>query len=72
MSTFRLGGGGGGFLTGWVGAMGVWSVNAWVYSSFSEDDGDDEMGESIGESKGLLWVCLLSASISGIGKTPLG
>ncbi len=37
--------------------MGVCSLSACVYSSSSEDDGEEERGEEMGDSKGLAFEC---------------
>jgi hypothetical protein len=46
----RSGGGGGGFFEG---IMGGWSASAWLNNSSSDEDGEADNGESIGESKGF-------------------
>jgi len=68
----RGGGGGGCLRMACVGAIGVCNENACVYSSSSDDEGEDESGESEGESKGFVWRPRSKFCISEIGMTPPG
>lgn len=69
----RLGGGGGGggfrAMANCEGANGVCNA-ARLYSSSSEDEGDDDRGVSSGEPKGF--VRTLPKEASGTGTTPFG
>lgn len=52
--------------------MGVGKDNASVYSSSSEEVGEDERGESSGESKGFVFLRVKIRLNSLIGRTPPG
>jgi hypothetical protein len=62
----RGGGGGGCFLAG---CIGVCKACACVYNSSSDDDGDEDNEESLGELKGFDSP---TDSFVGMEKTPLG
>lgn len=55
-----------------MGAIGVRSVKACVYSSSSDDDGEEDRGESDGESNGFTLLLKFKFLSSAIEITPAG
>lgn len=68
----RGGGGGGAFRAACTGAIGVGNERASVYNSSSDDEGDEERGESIGELKGFAFWRVGERWNSYRGRTPPG